>query len=76
MSLPDRIFGGAASTAHWFDQRLTRELLQWEPAVTIDEGYRRLGLFYGDKYSRSSAPRENISLILARAGALAVRTAV
>ncbi|MCM3438675.1 NAD-dependent epimerase/dehydratase family protein [Rothia dentocariosa] len=43
------------STAHWFDQRLTRELLQWEPAVTIDEGYRRLGLFYGDKYSRSSS---------------------
>ena len=43
------------STAHWFDQRLTRELLQWEPAVTIDEGYRRLCLFYGDKYSRSSS---------------------
>ena len=40
------------STAHWFDQRRTRELLQWEPAVSIEEGYERLGLFYGDRYSR------------------------
>ena len=40
------------STAHWFDQRRTRELLQWEPAVSIKEGYERLGLFYGDRYSR------------------------
>lgn len=41
------------STAHWFDQRRTRELLQWEPAVSIEEGYERLGLFYGDRYSRN-----------------------
>lgn len=40
------------STAHWFDQRRTRELLQWEPAVSIEEGYERLGAFYGDRYSR------------------------
>ena len=40
------------STAHWFDQRNTRELLGWEPAVSIEEGYERLRLFYGDKYSR------------------------
>ena len=40
------------STAHWFDQRRTRELLQWEPAVSIEEGYERLGLFYGDRYKR------------------------
>lgn len=40
------------STAHWFDQRRTRDLLQWEPAVSIEEGYERLGLFYGDRYSR------------------------
>ena len=31
------------STAHWFDQRRTRELLHWEPAVSIEEGYERLG---------------------------------
>lgn len=26
------------STAHWFDQRRTREVLQWEPSVSIEEG--------------------------------------
>ncbi|GAA1822265.1 NAD-dependent epimerase/dehydratase family protein [Nesterenkonia flava] len=30
------------STAHWFDQRRTRELLEWTPAVSIDEGLLRL----------------------------------
>lgn len=30
------------STAHWFDQRETREALDWEPSVTLDEGFRRL----------------------------------
>jgi nucleoside-diphosphate-sugar epimerase len=30
------------STAHWFDQRETRAALQWEPAVSLDEGFARL----------------------------------
>ncbi|MDO5740772.1 MAG: NAD-dependent epimerase/dehydratase family protein [Ornithinimicrobium sp.] len=30
------------STAHWFDQRHTREVLQWTPRVSIDEGLTRL----------------------------------
>ncbi|WP_022872513.1 NAD-dependent epimerase/dehydratase family protein [Nesterenkonia alba] len=30
------------STAHWFDQRTTRQALNWQPAVSIDEGLRRL----------------------------------
>lgn len=34
------------STAHWFDQRKTRELLQWTPAVSMDEGMRRLAEHY------------------------------
>lgn len=29
-------------TAHWFDQRETRRALDWEPNVTLDEGFRRL----------------------------------
>ncbi len=29
-------------TAHWFDQRETREALAWEPKVTMAEGFRRL----------------------------------
>lgn len=34
------------STAHWFDQRRTRERLQWRPAVSIDEGFERLADWY------------------------------
>ena len=34
------------STAHWFDQRRTRERLQWTPAVTMDEGFERLAAWY------------------------------
>ena len=30
------------STAHWFDQRETRRLLGWEPAVSLDQGFQRL----------------------------------
>ena len=30
------------STAHWFDQRRTREALRWEPQVTLAEGFVRL----------------------------------
>lgn len=29
-------------TAHWFDQRATRELLQWAPRVSLDEGFAAL----------------------------------
>lgn len=30
------------STAHWFDQRRTREALHWAPRVTLDEGLTAL----------------------------------
>lgn len=30
------------STAHWFDQRATRTALDWEPAVSLAEGFDRL----------------------------------
>ena len=30
------------STAHWFDQRRTREALAWVPRVSLDEGLQRL----------------------------------
>lgn len=38
------------STSHWFDQSLTQELLDWKPAVSIEEGYSKLGEFYGDRF--------------------------
>lgn len=33
-------------TAHWFDQRETRRALEWEPAVTLSEGFERLRAWY------------------------------
>lgn len=30
------------STAHWFDQRATREALRWQPEVSLAEGFDRL----------------------------------
>ena len=36
------------STAHWFDQRETRELLDWAPSVSLDEGFARLEQYYQD----------------------------
>lgn len=30
------------ATAHWFDQRETREALRWRPEVGLDEGFRHL----------------------------------
>lgn len=35
------------TTAHWFDQRRTRQALDWAPAVGLDEGFRRLAASYG-----------------------------
>ncbi|WFP15472.1 NAD-dependent epimerase/dehydratase family protein [Citricoccus muralis] len=35
-----RFLAEQLSTAHWFDQRRTREVLDWTPRVSIDEGMR------------------------------------
>ncbi|MFZ7087683.1 NAD-dependent epimerase/dehydratase family protein [Curtobacterium sp. RRHDQ10] len=37
-----RFLAEQLSTAHWFDQRRTRRDLAWAPAVSLDEGFRRL----------------------------------
>jgi len=34
------------STAHWFDQRLTREILHWQPRVPLDDGLAELARWY------------------------------
>jgi nucleoside-diphosphate-sugar epimerase len=34
------------TTAHWFDQRDTRSVLDWAPDVTLDEGFARLARWY------------------------------
>lgn len=42
-----RFLAEQLSTAHWFDQRRTREVLGWSPEVSIDEGLSRLAAHYG-----------------------------
>ncbi|MCX4390056.1 NAD-dependent epimerase/dehydratase family protein [Micromonospora peucetia] len=41
-----RFLAEQLSTAHWFDQRRTREALCWSPQVTLEEGFVRLALAY------------------------------
>ena len=41
-----RFLAEQLATAHWFDQRVTRELLDWSPAVGLDEGFARLARWY------------------------------
>lgn len=41
-----RFLAEQLSTAHWFDQRRTRADLRWTPAVSLDEGFRRLAAHY------------------------------
>ncbi len=41
-----RFLAEQLSTAHWFDQRETRQLLDWTPAVSLDEGLARLAEHY------------------------------
>jgi nucleoside-diphosphate-sugar epimerase len=37
-----RFLAEQLATAHWFDQRRTRELLGWAPRVSLDEGLAAL----------------------------------
>lgn len=37
-----RFLAEQMATAHWFDQRTTREVLDWQPEVSLDEGLERL----------------------------------
>jgi nucleoside-diphosphate-sugar epimerase len=41
-----RFLAEQLATAHWFDQRRTREALGWAPRVTLAEGFARLASAY------------------------------
>ena len=41
-----RFLAEQLATAHWFDQRRTREALGWTPQVRLDEGFARLAAAY------------------------------
>jgi nucleoside-diphosphate-sugar epimerase len=47
-----RFLAEQLSTAHWYDQRETRELLDWTPSVSLDEGLARLAEHYGRNLPR------------------------
>ena len=50
-----RFLAEQLTTAHWFDQRRTREVLGWAPAVGLDEGFRRLASWYAEDSARGPA---------------------
>jgi 2-alkyl-3-oxoalkanoate reductase len=41
-----RFLAEQLATAHWFDLRETKAALEWEPAVSLDEGFARLAATY------------------------------
>jgi nucleoside-diphosphate-sugar epimerase len=41
-----RFLAEQLATAHWFDQRVTREVLDWAPTVDLEEGFARLAAWY------------------------------
>ena len=45
------------STAHWFDQRETRALLDWVPEVSLDEGLARLADYYRPGFTAGTRNR-------------------
>lgn len=43
-----RFLAEQLSTAHWFDQRETQKVLDWKPAVSIEQGLTKLAEHYQD----------------------------
>ncbi|MCC3297628.1 NAD-dependent epimerase/dehydratase family protein [Arthrobacter caoxuetaonis] len=41
-----RFLAEQLSTSHWFDQRHTRQVLDWQPEVSVEEGMARLAKHY------------------------------
>ncbi len=46
-----RFLAEQLATAHWFDQRRTREALGWQPRVTLEEGFDRLAASFAQESS-------------------------
>jgi nucleoside-diphosphate-sugar epimerase len=41
-----RFLAEQLSTAHWFDQRHTRDVLRWRPRIGLDEGFANLAAWF------------------------------
>ncbi len=46
-----RFLADQLGTAHWFDPRPARTDLGWKPAVTIDDGFKRLAAWFAQQSS-------------------------
>jgi 2-alkyl-3-oxoalkanoate reductase len=55
-----RFLAEQLSTAHWFDQRETREALSWQPEVDLDEGFARLKSWFVSVSALRGAPPEDL----------------
>ncbi|PWW24112.1 hypothetical protein JD79_03290 [Geodermatophilus normandii] len=66
-----RFLAEQLATAHWFDQRRTRQALGWEPSVTLEEGFARLA----DSYAAASATAASATATAATTAASAVASA-
>jgi nucleoside-diphosphate-sugar epimerase len=44
-----RFLAEQLATAHWFDQRRTREALGWAPQVSLDQGFAALAAWYATR---------------------------
>ncbi|MCW2526356.1 MAG: NAD-dependent epimerase/dehydratase [Pseudonocardiales bacterium] len=42
-----RFLAEQLATAHWFDQRRTRDALRWQPAINLDRGFELLADSFG-----------------------------
>lgn len=51
-----RFLAEQLSTAHWFDQRRTREALQWQPETTLDEGFAALRRWSAEQHRDEDHP--------------------
>ncbi|CUR60487.1 hypothetical protein NOCA2790029 [metagenome] len=52
-----RFLAEQLTTAHWFDQRRTREALDWAPHVSLDTGFARLARSYARESERQDLSR-------------------
>jgi nucleoside-diphosphate-sugar epimerase len=51
-----RFLAEQLTTAHWFDQRRTREALGWQPRIGLDEGFDRLAAWYAARAGVAEPP--------------------
>jgi 2-alkyl-3-oxoalkanoate reductase len=52
-----RFLAEQMATAHWFDQRRTRDVLRWTPQVSLDEGFSRLTDWYASGRAAGATSR-------------------